>query len=176
MRVNLLKLSRIARAPAGSTANHASIPSGWPVPGPRPPGAPGGTTRPSSNEIGAFMSPTLPVCPENPSASPFIAPAVTQPPCPLSIITFCLRCASTRSLILIHSRPMSVGCCSLACLSYTAISTSFALSIVISKLSIQRSVFVGWERARCVPSTRKETYVSICLEAERERNVDTTGA
>lgn len=71
---------------------------------------------------------------------------------------------------------MSCGRCSLACLSYTAISTSFALSIVISKFSIQRSVLVGCECVTWVPSTRNETYVSICFEAERERNVDTTGA
>ena len=37
------------------------------------------------------MSPMAPACPGNPAESPFIAPAVTQPPCPLSIITFCLR-------------------------------------------------------------------------------------
>ena len=147
-----LKFRCKAIAPAGSTANHASIPSV--VGAPKAIGEPRGGPSPS----GAFISPVW-GCIWKPvvGLSPGMAPAGTQPPCPLSIPTLCRRSASTKSLIRIHNNPMGTALGSLAILSVTTISTSLALSTVISKSSFQRSVLEGWDFASCVPSTLRVT-------------------
>ena len=152
---DLLKFKFNAIAPAGSMANHASMPSVGGQPPCCPPG--GGTTGPP------YPNCESPVCEPDVrfvGLSPGMAPAVTHAPLPVSIPTFCLRNASTKSFIRIHSKPMGMGFGSFPILSYTTISTSFAFSTGISNSSFQRSVRDGCDLANWFPSTLIDTKVS----------------